>query len=536
MAITLDELYRADFYSWLKNKYILPTGENYNFKTFEYLEHICKHHWKPGDHIFAKKPSQVGVSEIMLALAVWMNLRGLPKWKGCGYFFPAREQLQDHIKARFLPMFDYENDRSLELRSKLGQQNLRYIALNRKPIYFRSGQTRRELISIALDCAIIDEFDEFQNPISVVPTLEARFGQSDYGFIFGGSTPTIPEIGIDAAYAMSNQYNWYAPCTRCGVKFSPVVEVLSRGFESCVVKAPISGDVGFICPNCHDLTQTNGIPGGDWILDEKKDNQNYGYAVSRLFTPRHKLNKMLEDYELGHNLQEFYNSTLGLAYAPKNARLTRSSIFECATGPEQVPTSSSESLWMGIDVGKKCHWVVGRQTEGKRVVVAYGACNFDDLNAVVSRYNVKYCVIDLRPYEQEVKRFIGGRRGFVACEFNTGHQEDWFRFLIADEDTRGEKTRMVKADKTQCCDILINEIANKHTFVFPSSVKGDNLFISQMCAPVRMEKTDKDRGDITAIYGNGGRADHYFFACSYLMLAFQLKRSASVLASKLSFF
>jgi hypothetical protein len=57
----------------------------------------------------------------------------------------------------------------------LGNANLRFVSFNKKPIYFRSGQTRRELISIALDAAVIDEFDEFENPISVVPTLEMRF-------------------------------------------------------------------------------------------------------------------------------------------------------------------------------------------------------------------------------------------------------------------------------------------------------------------------------------------------------------------------
>lgn len=526
MALTRDELSRVDFFTFLKDRYVLPTGNDYSFKGFEYLIDIAKHQWKPYDEIFIKKPSQVGVSELFLAFPMWLNNRNLPKWKGCGYFFPAREQLQDHIKARFLPMFDFESEKSRWLRSKLGQQNLRYISINGKPIYFRSGQTRRELISMALDAAIIDEFDEFENPISVVPTLEARFGQSDYGFLFGGSTPTLPETGIDAAFAMSNQYNWHLPCQRCGKLFAPLVEVKNCGFEACVVKAPLSGKVGFICPNCKDLTDTNGVSGGRWILDEPKDNQRYAYGISRLFTSRHKLSKMLEEYELGRNPQEFYNSTLGIAYAPKNARLSRQAITDSALGPEQPPNGSKEPTWMGIDVGIKCHWVVGNKGDHNQVnILNYGACGFGELNAVIARYNVKYCVIDLRPYEHEVKKFIDGRRGFMACEFATQGQEDWFRVSKVDQETRTRLTNIVKADKTQCCDILINEITQKHSLVFPASVKGDNQFISQMCAPVRMDKEDKEKGDIRAIYGNGGRADHYFFACVYLLLALQLKRS-----------
>ncbi len=150
-------------------------------------------------------------------------------------------------------------------------------------------------------------------------------------------------------------------------------------------------------------------------------------------------------------------------------------------------------------------------------------------------YNVKFCVIDLRPYEHETKKFVAGRKGFMACEFATQSQEDWFKYKIVDEDTRLNKTRIIQADKTQCCDILLNEIANKQTFIFPSSTKGDNVFINQMCAPVRIEKQDKEKGDIRAIYGNGNRPDHYFFACVYLLLAFQLKRAGAAVASKFLF-
>jgi hypothetical protein len=68
----------------------------------------------------------------------------------------------------------------------------------------------------------------------------------------------------------------------------------------------------------------------------------------------------------------------------------------------------------------------------------------------------------------------------------------------------------------------------KHSFILPGSAKGDNLFLNQMCAPVRVEKTDKDTGDTKAIYGNGGKADHYFFALVYFLLACELRRGISV--------
>lgn len=521
MALTKEDLIKVDFYSWLKDKYVIPsTGEKYTFDGFEYLEDITKRRWKPFDETFIMKPSQVGVTEIGLGLPLWMNSRGLPRWKGSAYFFPARAQLQDLMKARFFPLMDDET----YFRPKLKSANLRYVNWADKPIYFRSGQTRRELISIAIDHAVIDEFDEFENPLTVVPTLEARFGQSDYGFLFGMSTPTIPDTGIDAAVNISNQFNWYIACKKCGVDFSPLNEVRTMGFDKVVVKAPLSNKVGFVCPNCHDLTQTNGAK-GKWVQDSSNDSQKHAYCISRLFTNRHSLEKILTEYEEGLNVQEFYNSTLGLPYAAANARLNRTDIVSSAYGASEMPTFSKEPTLIGIDVGKKCNWVVGSLDGTKKVVKAYGTCDFDDLSGIVSRYNVIGGCIDLRPYEQEVKRFMRGKRGFMASEFHTSNMEDWFKLDRADAEVSGLGIKIIKSDRTQGCDRLIRDISVDKNFIFPACVKGDNVFINQMCAPVRIEKSDKDTGETKAKYNNGGRADHYFFACLYLLLSMQLKRN-----------
>lgn len=526
MPISKADLLRADFFTWIQERWILPSGKKYSFQGHEYLIQIAKHQWKRGDHLYIEKPSQVGASELAIAWPIWQTDRELPDWQGVGYFYPARSQLQDHMKARFFPAFDHDIPESKYLRSNLGQANLRIAKYKKKPIYFRSGQTRRELIGSPMDAAAIDEFNEFANPIAVIPTLEARFMHSTYGYLLGLSTPTIPDVGIDQAFNLSNQYNYYTKCQKCHKDFSPLNEVKMLGFENCVGEM-LDGTVGFVCPLCHDLTNTNGVP-GQWVLDYRKDNQKYAYGLSRLFTSTHSLKKLKVQYDEGHNEQEFYNSVLGIAYAAENARLSRNAISELCQGPEKHLSFSEDPTWMGIDVGKKCHWVVGKPNGDQKQIIAYGACSFDQLHEIVTRYNVKYCVIDLRPYEQEVKKFIGGRRSFRACDFNTGNMEDRYRLVKVDDETSDKAVRIIKADKTQNCDILIRDIMSKKSFIFPGSAKGDNVFINQLCAPVRVEKVDKDTGDTKAVYGNGGKADHYFFALLYFNLACELRRGIQV--------
>lgn len=516
-----DELLRADFYSWMQHRYHLPSKEKYTFDGYEYLSEIAKRPWKrKGEHLFFRKSSQCGASEFAIGLLLWMNDRNLNNWKGSGLVFPATQQLHDHLKARVFPIMEVPY-----FNQKLKNANLRYFRWNDKPIYFRGGQTRRDLIGWPGDFIILDEFDEFADPISIIPTIEARQNASDYKWIFGLSTPTYPDIGIDRAYSMSNQHNWYVQCEKCHKSFSPLVEIQLTGFENCVVQAPITNEVGFQCPHCHELTQTNGAP-GVWECDQKADNQNYAYSISRLFVRNGNLKQLLTKYYDALNIQEFYNSELGLPYAPANAKLQRKHIVEACTGASEMAFGSSDPTWMGVDVGLKCHWVVAKPREGGHIeVIAYGICRFDELKEIETRFNVKSEVIDLRPYEQEVKRHIGGKRGFFACDFNTGNQEDWYKYTTADDETRGNTVRVIKADRTQSCDHLITQLAVKQKLVLPGRAKEDLRFVNQLCAPTRMDIADTKTGDHKAVYNSGGKADHFFFALTYLLLAFETRRS-----------
>ncbi len=504
--MTEEELCRADLFTWMQIKYYLPNKEKYSFEGYEYLAEIAKRTWR---------------SELAIAALFWMSDRELKDWKGSGLVFPATQQLHDHLKSRIFPIMEIPY-----FNSKLKNANLRYFRWNDKSIFYRGGQTRRDLIGWPGDFIILDEFDEFADPISVIPTIEARQGNSEYQWILGLSTPTYPDIGIDRAYSMSNQFNWYVKCGRCSKPFAPLVEIQLTGFENCVVKSPLSNEVGFQCPHCHELTQTNGAPGA-WELDHKADNLNNAYSISKLFVRNGDLKQLLTKYYDALNIQEFYNSELGLPYAPANAKLTRSNVVDACVGVSQQPTGSDEHTWMGVDVGIKCHWIVAKPKDNGHIeVIAYGICSFDELKDVERNFNVRYCVIDLRPYEQEVKKHIAGRRSYFACDFNTGNQEDWYKFTTADDEARGVNVRIIKADRTQSCDFLISMLSIKKRLVLPAFAKEDLRFINQMCAPTRMTLADPKTGDIKAVYNSGGKADHFFFAFVYLLLAFETKRSS----------
>ena len=528
--LSQSDLERIDFYTWMKNQYHLPNKKKYSFEGHEYLVDIAKRHWKPGDHVYIRKSSQCGASELALGMMYWMQERKLDGWQGIAYFFPAKTQLDDHVKSRVMPVMEIPRfAKNIEL------SNLGFMKYCRLPILFRSGQTRRNMISFSACFIITDEFDEYEAPMAVITTMKARFNHSAYKWILGLSTPTYPDIGIDAAFKTSNQYYYHIPCEKCKKEFSPLTEVEIRGFENCVIRDVTTKEVGFVCPHCEELTNTCGVI-GRWVLEHEADNQYYGYSISRLFTPRTTLKELLELYEETSNIQEFYNSNLGLPYSPANSRLSHGDVVKRCIGATEMVSGSAEPTWCGIDVGKKCHWIIGKGDPRNIEVIAYGTDNFDKVfpendadiaSGILYKYNVKTLVVDLRPYEQEVKRIIKGKSGFYASDYNTGKQQDWYTLNKADKEIKGGRFKVIKNDRTQTCDVVINKVSIKEEITFPSYTKSDKKFINQLCAMQRMEKEDKDTGEIKAFYGNGKKADHYFHALGYLILAFQMKKTGS---------
>jgi len=518
------DLYRKDFYSWLLAKGLLPSGKEYSFEGHEYLIELAKRHWVPGDHLYLMKSAQCGATELAWAWMLWLAERSLNEWQGQGFCFPATEQMRDHIKSRINPIMEQPR-----FAKHLTTSNLRQFMYRGRPINFRAAQTRRDLISWSADAVVMDEFDEWGDPLGAIKTILARFGHSKYKWLWAQSTPKYPDIGIDAAFNLSNQHHWFVECSHCKEKFSPLMEVMASNFESCVLRGE-DGVVGFSCPHCSELTQTNGVP-GEWRLVSKGKKQRYGYSISKLFVGHANLGELLDNFEDAHNIAEFYNSDLGLPYSPANSRLSRANLVDSAIGEEKCAIGSKEPTIAGIDVGKKCHYLIAKPTETNQLnVIAYGTCSFDELSGLLRRFCVDTLVIDLRPEEQSVKTLISGHRRWYASDYNASGSIDWWEVVRADSGKAGS-IKVIKNHRTQTCDALIENIAIKKQFIFPQVVKHDNTFIKQMCAMQRMTKTENDTGEIKAFYGNGNRPDHYFHAGAFLYLAFLAGRKKGFVRS-----
>jgi hypothetical protein len=168
---------------------------------------------------------------------------------------------------------------------------------------------------------------------------------------------------------------------------------------------------------------------------------------------------------------------------------------------------------MGVDIGKKKHVVIGykineRQFEIIRVAIVD---SFDDIHDLARRYNVKSSVIDIRPYEDEARKFQKSEPYLIyLCEYGDNALQD--KML-------NDKTHTIKAYRTGIFDQTGRMVRNSQ-FIFPRRDKLIDEFATQMCNTAkRLESNKKTGSDIYRYVALSGGNDHFRNALNYFMLA-----------------
>ena len=114
--------------------------------------------------------------------------------------------------------------------------------------------------------------------------------------------------------------------------------------------------------------------------------------------------------------QEFWRSDLGLAYAPEGSTVTLPMLLAQPDATEMQVILGT--ITMGVDVGAWLHYRISMQAAAgqgvERVVLAFGAVqHWEQLDELMTSYQVRRCVIDSLPELHEAKRFQLRHRGKV---------------------------------------------------------------------------------------------------------------------------
>jgi len=380
-------------------------------------------------------------------------------------------------------------------------------------LYLRGSRSESKALSIPADVLILDELDRLDH--ANVPKLRRRLAApNSLKLERRFSNPTFPEFGIHALYLASDQREWLVRCG-CGhearLSYEPIGEDHHLD-EERLVRA---------CGRCDRELDAARIGAGRWVA--RSPGSPRGYHVSRLVVPSEDLGSIVDAHHLTseEEVQAHYNFDLGLPYAPKGGSLSSELVLACRRDYETPDHyDGADRVTAGVDVGKVLHVRISRWLKTERAVPLFigEVPDFEALALLWRRYDVRFGVIDERPEEREARRFMEAYRGRVLlCRWSGEEQRDP---VVTDED-RG----LLIARRTAACDRLVAAVTEQLRLLPRHPPEG---YLRQMTAPHRLVET-RPNGQKVARYVST-RADHYFFAECYDLLARQA-RPAPAMAS-----
>jgi hypothetical protein len=165
---------------------------------------------------------------------------------------------------------------------------------------------------------------------------------------------------------------------------------------------------------------------------------------------------------------------------------------------------------MGIDIGNLIHIVIKDQRN--RIVLIKTVGSFNDCNQIMNNFDIRSCVVDIRPETRKAREFQNDHKGKVLlCEYIDSNitKEEIFKV--------DRKEGIIQAHRTQSIDQMIANILQLK-IKLPKDTPRD--FFDQMTVPVRILEETRKGPEARWTKGN----DHYFHALNYCSIAQQINR------------
>jgi hypothetical protein len=247
-------------------------------------------------------------------------------------------------------------------------------------------------------------------------------------------------------------------------------------------------------------------------LDQSKD--LVGWRISQLnsmFVDPGKILKLFRDPPNG-NLAEVYNSKLGQAYIDAENRLSYAEVIALC-GSDPIAESDKGPCFLGADVGRLIHCVIGKNNpeKGAQIVYAGSFPEWSRLNELMKKFNVVRGVIDALPETRLSRSFAAEHPGKAYICFYSEHQKGGLSW--------NEKEGVVTANRTESLDASHNLISGGKVLL-PRESEVMREFASHGANIARVLQTDPETGASKYTYLKTGD-DHYRHAFNYFAMAMQ---------------
>lgn len=433
----------------------------------------------PHPFVAVQKPSQVGVTEMSLNLALWVAATMQGGRGNVLYLLPTAEFAERISQQRLAPAIEQSPTLSLMAGVSPATQKVGVRTVGGRPIYIVGSQEQRQFAGIDADLVVLDEFDLMDD--DVLPQALARLRSSQLALCRVVSTPTVSGVGIHALLEQSDERHYELQCARCRNWVEPqfpqnvTVDALDPSVV-CDCGAPLP----FYLP-------------GRWVAIRPEVTSVRGYQLNRLTLPSPPLRQMIQMSRgtVGLRLEEFYRQDLGVPFEARDARLSQYELDKCRA-PHPPSGMKPKAVVMGVDVGDKVFWVVvrGFYGNGRSMLLAAERVVSEDwevLGAYCARFDVDYCLVDALPEGRAARQFVdrlsrgpGRTVGFI-CRYDrrTDHEYDW-------------GTRTVHAARTLALDELFDSFRRERNLV-PEDARGlaGGAYYAHLQALVRVTEPDE---------------------------------------------
>lgn len=474
--------------------------------------------------ILGRKAAQMGFTEIALNMAFKaIDIDAL----NVLYVLPTLEpDATDFSSSRFDPALEA----SPYLKNLFSDvKNVKHKRAGNANLFIRSAKSRSQLKSIPAARLYADEIEEFPD-WSIPLMLERLSGQENPQF-FGLSTPTVEGHGISKLFKDSTQKHYFFRCPSCSklteLVFPECLVITSDNYTDSKIK-----ETYLVCKECKQRLDHQAKPdflkNGQWV-PEYKDKIYEGYHINQLYScllePWKIATLYLKSLLNPTDEQEFYNSKLGLPHVVEGAKVTDQEIEECTKNYTQVNrVSPGKLVTMGVDVGKFLHceideWYSTDQTNINDIN-SQARCtllkviklnNFEELDNLMLKYNVNFCVIDAQPESRKSKEFVMRFPGISkACYYG--------RALTGKDFTESEYS--VRVDRTSWLDLALGRFHNNKIDL---PVDLDLEYKSNIKSLVRVHKKNKEGNPVGQYVSTDN--DHYGHARTYSEIALFLVAS-----------
>ena len=497
--------------------------------TFKY------HPWGREMHD-SKAGKNIGMKAAQMGFTEWALNRTFFKIDvdqvDCLYVLPNKTpDASDFSSARF--------DTALELSPHLTSlfsdvKNVGHKRAGSVNLYVRGSRSRGGMKSIPVGHMTLDEFDEMDKAM-VVLALERMSGQftSTIDIL---STPTIPDVKIDAEYKLSTQEHYMFQCPLCGKLTELIYPECFVVTAEDVTDPAIHGSY-IRCKECqgrlnheekHIWLKDKGSGGtGFWQPTVSADPDVRGFAINQLYSSTMTPVKFARAVILSEldptEETEFHNSKLGQPHVVEGAQVTDTDIVNCIGNYVQQELGSG-IVTMGVDIGNYIHveideWQVNPgpdiNTQAMPKVIAVRKLrDFEELDPLMRQFQVMSCVVDMMPETRKAKEFADRFFGFVKlCYYGRGVASK--SIVVKQDDTSVIVDHQITVNRTSWLDVSLGRFMSRR-ILLPRDIPHE--YREQIKNQVRVYEKDKD-GNPVSHYETLKNADHYGHARTYAEIA-----------------